>query len=194
MNSSKAISNVIFVASVAVLIMLSATGFGLYGLSSSLTHSNDVMSTVTTAVVIENASQSVYMFTATSGSMVSNAWLINAPLSMNEHAVSIKAEGLEPSSEYIVEATLNSGSMQTVPISTESMTMNTTSASDFLSDANGTGLFWIVLAANPAITFEQVEIVYLPGMSMQNATTVATVSFQMTSSETMTETSSTSGM
>ena len=191
-HSTKAISNTLFAAVVAVLIVLSGVGFGLYGLTTNSHGAVDAMSTVTSTVTFsENISSSAYMFSAVNGSMISNAWLVTAPLGMHEYAVSIKAEGLEPNGDYIVEGMLSSGSMQTVPISTQSMTMNSTSASEFQSDANGTGFYWIALASNPAIAFEQINLVYLPGMSMQNATTIASLNFQMMT--TMTE-SSASGM
>ena len=193
--SIKAVSNVVFVVSVAALVVLSAAGFVLYSLQASHTANVSTMRTLTsTETVDENISSAAYMFAASSGSMISNAWLITAPLGMHEYAVSVKAEGLEPNGTYIVEGMLVSGSMQTLPLSTDSKTMNTTSAAEFQSNMNGTGLFWIVLTTSPAITFEQVELVYLPGMSMQNATTVATVSFQMISSQTMVHSGSTAGM
>ena len=104
--------------------------------------------------------------------MITDAWIIAATIGMHECAVTIHAEGLEPNGTYIVEASLTTGSMQTVPISTESMGMNTTSASEFQADRNGTGLFWIVLSNSISTTLEQVDLVYLPGMSMANATVV----------------------
>jgi hypothetical protein len=57
------------------------------------------------------------------------------------------------------------------------MSMNSTSASEFMANRNGTGTFWIVLDSNPASAFENVQLLFLPGMSMQNSSTVATVSF-----------------
>ena len=54
--------------------------------------------------------------------------------------------------------------------------MNTTSASEFQADKNGTGNYFILLDSNPMTTFENVELLFLPGMVMQNATLVATLS------------------
>ncbi|MGI0091401.1 MAG: hypothetical protein ACREBS_06800 [Nitrososphaerales archaeon] len=121
--------------------------------------------------------------------MISSAWLLTAPEGMGEYVVSIHAEGLESNGDYIVEGTLNSGSMHVVPISSESMNMNATSASEFQADRNGTATYWITINTSPITTFESIELVYLPGMSMQNATVVATVNFSgmmQNSSETVT--------
>jgi len=151
----------------------------------------------TTGMTGENTSSSACacMFTPESGAMITNAWLLLVPTGMmHEFAVSIHAEGLEANGTYIVEGTLTSGSMNTVPISTQSMSMNSTSASEFQSDKNGTGNYWLLLDANPATTFENIQLFFLPGMSMQNATLVASVnltSMMMNTTETM-MTSSTS--
>jgi hypothetical protein len=124
----------------------------------------------------------VHAFTPEAGAMISDAWLVVAPAEMGEYVVVVHAEGLEPNGEYIVEGPLTTGSMQVVPVSTHSMGMNTTAASEFTADSHGTGLFWIVLNSNPASTFEAVQLYYLPGMEMQNATLVASVMFTMMSS------------
>jgi hypothetical protein len=71
------------------------------------------------------------------------------------------------------------GAMQTVPISTQSMMMNTTDASEFTADSQDVGLFWIVLNSNPTHSFEAFQLYYLPGMSMQNAMMVASATFPM---------------
>jgi hypothetical protein len=113
--------------------------------------------------------------------MITNAWLIVTSVGMGEYAVVVHAEGLEPNGDYIVEGPLATGAMQTVPISTQSMEMNTTAASEFTADSHGTGLFWIALNSNPSQTFEAIQLYFLPGMSMQNATLVASVMFPMTS-------------
>ena len=76
------------------------------------------------------------------------------------------------------------GSM-TVPISSQSMHTNTTSASEFQADKNGTGNFFILLDSNPMTTFENVELLFLPGMVMQNATVVATLNMSSMMTTTM---------
>jgi hypothetical protein len=73
--------------------------------------------------------------------MISNAWLIVAPLGMNEYGVSIHAEGLETNGTCLVEGPVPRGSMAVVPISNGSMMMNLTSDSEFQANKNGTGLF-----------------------------------------------------
>jgi len=115
------------------------------------------------------------------GVMITSAWLIVASVGMDEYAVVVHAEGLEPNGDYIVEGPLTTGTMQTVPISSQSMEMNTTSASEFTANSQGTGLFWILLNSNPSQTFEAIQLYYLPGMSMHNATLIASVMFPMMS-------------
>ena len=133
------------------------------------------------------------MFIPKSGAMISNAWLIIAPLGMNEYAMTVHAEGLEANNTYIVEGNESSGSMGMVPVSTKSMSMNMTSESEFQADSNGTGIYWVVLNTDPCNAFESIDLVYLPGMSMQNATIVATATLcqMMSSSSTMMTTNNT---
>jgi hypothetical protein len=201
----RAVSNVIFTAAVVILVAAAGVGFGLYAMavggggggSSSTTTSTSmqphtVTEMVTTTTTNEmtvmmtnetsspsNQSAGALMFSPKSGAMISNAWLVSSEIGMHEYAVVVHAEGLESNGTYIVEGALASGSMQVVPVSSESMSMNTTSASEFQASAKGTGLFWIVVDSNPASTFENLELVYLPGMSMSNATVVATAMFGM---------------
>jgi hypothetical protein len=178
-KSKFGISNLIFTISVVVLAVVAASGFGLYALASA--HSStttEAMSHSSTSSGEMASSSTAYEFTPKTGAMLSSAWVIVAPLGMDEYAVSIHAEGLETNGTYIIEGPLSTGSMQVVPVSNESMSMNQTSDSEFQANANGTGQFWIVLSSNPVTTFESFELVYLPGMEMQNATVVATASFQ----------------
>lgn len=193
LGTRSAVSNVIFAISLVVLIVIAVSGFGLY--ATSLSHSGDTFSPSTSTEMMNHSSTSSemmmtnssssemsstsdsYEFTPESGAMISNAWLLTAPIGMGEYALSIHAEGLEANGTYFVEGPLSNGAMQVVPVSSESMGMNSTSASEFQANSNGTGLFWIVLGHSPSVTFEQLELAYLPGMSMQNATIVASVSF-----------------
>jgi len=210
-KSKLAVSNGIFGAAVAILVIVAAVGFGLYGTSSSktVTSLNTIIVTATsvsTQVMTEssmmanhsetammgNSSGNAYMLSAKSGAMISSGWLLAAPTGMmHEYAVSIHATGLEPNGTYLLEGALMVGAMATVPISSQAMGMNTTSASEFQADKNGTGNYWIVLNNNPATTFERVQLFFLPGMSMQNATLIATASFtsMMNTTETMMTTS-----
>jgi hypothetical protein len=179
-----------FATTIVALIILAAIGFGLYvtnygraGNSTSV-----IMTSLETSVsASESSTQSpsgqtssstneAEMFSPSSGAMISNAWLLTAELGMNEYALSIHAEGLEHGGDYIVEGTLASSTMATVPVSSESSTMNSTSASEFTADMNGTATYWIILNQSPSTAFESIQVLYLPNMSMQNATTVATVS------------------
>lgn len=189
-SKTKAVSNLVFATSLIVLIVIAVSGFGLYATSlSHLSTTSEMMSHSSTST---SNSTAAYGFTPKSGAMISNAWLLVAPLGMNEYAVSIHAEGLETNGTYFVEGPLSSGSMNVVPISNESMTMSQESASEFQANANGTGQFWIILTSNPVMTFETLELAYLPGMSMQNATVVATASFSSTMTSSMTSESMTS--
>ncbi len=192
-KARSAVSNTIFSVVVVILIVAAAAGFGLYGTNASktvttqntvtVTASTEVM--MTTDVTMINHTSSgmpanyAYQFNPASGAMVSSAWLLDVPVGMHEYAVSIHAEGLEPNGTYIVEGNLASGSMSAVPISSQSMNMNTTSASEFQADQNGTANYWIVLDGCPSTIFESVQLLFLPGMQMSNATTVATIHFAM---------------
>ena len=114
---------------------------------------------------------------------------------MDEFVVAIHVEGLEPNGTYVVEGTLATGSMNVVPISTLSMSMNmnTTSGSEFQADTNGTGTYWIELDSNPITAFENLQIFYLPRMSMSNAMEVAFLPFMNKAMTTTTSMMATSG-
>jgi cytoskeletal protein RodZ len=185
------VSNSVFAISLIVLIVVAASGFGLYAtsLGHASTTSSEMMSHSSNSA---SNSTGAYEFTPKSGAMISDAWLLVSSLGMNnEYAVAIHAEGLEPNGTYFVEGPLSSGSMQVVPISNESMTMSQESDSEFQANANGTGQFWIVLKINPATTFEGIELAFLPGMSMQNAMVVAVASFSSVMTSSMTSESMT---
>lgn len=173
------VTNVAFAGTLIVLIAVAGLGFGLYGTALNspktvvVTNTN-VMSETLTQTMTQNYS---YAFAPSSGAMIRNALLLTAPVGMNDYAVSIHAEGLVSTGTYLVEGTLAAGSMQTAPISTQSMTMNTTAASEFQADKNGTGLFWIELVGNPASTFENIQLYFLQGGSMQNEMLIATATF-----------------
>lgn len=182
------VTNLAFAGTVIVLIAIAGIGYGLYATTSSSSKTITVMQTETN-MMTETMTQSItstgmmalnnsYAFTSASGAMITNAWLLTAPVG-NETAVSIHAEGLEVNGTYIVEGALSSGTMQTVPISSQTMNMNTTSASEFQTDKTGTGLYWIQLDSNPATTFENIQLYLLPEGMMANATLVATVTFAM---------------
>ena len=213
-RSKSAISTGIFGAAVVVLIVIAGIGYGLYGTASGkTTTSTQIVTTtnvstemmVTTEMMTGTGSMSsmsgnmtgseALMFTPSSGAMISSAWLLALPTGMmHEYALSIHAEGLEPNGTYLIEGALTAGVMAMVPISSQSMGMNTTSASEFQANKNGTGNYWIVINTNPATTFENIQLLFLPNMSMQNMTAVATLHFamMMNSTETSMMTSMTS--
>lgn len=198
------VTNAIFAGTVVVLVVVAAVGYGLYDAASSkqvsmtetMTTTSSAMTetmTTTASAMTETVTSTemvnltyAYTFTPHMGAMVNNAWLLVVPTGMHEYAVSVHAEGLESNGTYILEGALTTGSMQTVPISSESMTMNQTSASEFQSNSNGTALYWIVLSSDPATTFENVQLYFVPEGMMQNATLVATVTFTMISETSMT--------
>lgn len=185
------VTNLAFAGTAIVLIVIAGIGYGLYATSSSktltvmqtqtqtnmMTETNVMTETMTQTSMM--AANNSYAFTPASGAMITNAWLLVVPIGMNETAVSIHAEGLEVNGTYIVEGALRSGSMQTVPISSQSMNMNTTAGSEFQTDRNGTGTYWIELTSNPTTTFENIQLYLVPGGMMANATLVATVTFAM---------------
>lgn len=180
------VTNSIFALVVVVLVIVAGIGYGLYAtanhsaMSESSTSSmietttrTQSMTETMTTTLITNQTYS-YQFTAAKGGMIMNAWLLVVPLGMDAYALSFHAEGLEPNGTYILEGSLITGSMQMVPISES---MNTTAASEFQSDSNGTGLYWIQLSSNPVNTFENIQLYVVPEMLIQNATLVATAQF-----------------
>ena len=177
--------------------MAAAAGFGLYGTTASKTVTSTntvtVVTTITSDIMttssMSSTSNYAYQFNATSGAMISSAWLLDVPVGMHSYAVSVHAEGLEANGTYILEGQLANGTMTTVPISSQSMNMNTTSASEFQADKSGTGTYWIVLDSCPSTTFESITLLYLPGMMMANATSVATIHFHSTMMATTTTSS-----
>lgn len=135
-------------------------------LQTSLNQANQSISTLHQ----EMNSTRVLQLQPKSGQMIHSGWVIIAAVGNGDYAVSLHADGLEsPSSGgYIVEAAQRTGSMNVVPIGA-----NATS-SEFDASANGAGSYWTVLMQNPSSSFESVELVYLPGMNMAQATVVAT--------------------
>ena len=172
MKVRRGVSNAVFAGTSIVLIMIAGVGFSLY-LTSSSTHTTtenmtETMTTGTTETTAGNAIQ----FTPATGQMIHTGWLLIEGSGSGHCAVAIHAEGLENTQQmgsvYIVEAEQSSGSMAVVPIGPNA------TASEFETTIAGVGSFFIVLNQNPFTSFENVQIVYLPGMEMTNATVVAT--------------------
>jgi hypothetical protein len=103
------------------------------------------------------------------GQMIHSGWVIIASVGSGEYAISLHADGLKPPSSggYIVEGVQRNASLKVVPIAANE------SESEFDAGANGAGSFWTVLMQNPNSSFEAIELVYLPGMNMAQATVVA---------------------
>ncbi len=111
-----------------------------------------------------------FAFASEKDRMIHDAWLFIAPVGQDKWAVIIRAEGLDysPDGIYLVEGVTRTEPMQMFPIGP------TEAASEFHADQNGVGVFWVVVDKDPRIIFEKIVILFLPGMSMQNAVLVAT--------------------
>lgn len=205
MHPRRAVTNQAFGVAVVALILVAAVGYGLYLTRPPMTETmtetttqpmtetttntmtqtmtvtvTNAMTETTTQTTTSVSTGEALSFAAQSGQMIGNALLLIQPAGMNGgYALSIYAPGLEPSmgtgSNYIVEGAQTSGSMALVPV-----TGNVTT-SEFEAGSNGVGQFFALLSQNPYSSFESIQIFYLPGMSMSNATLVATASLSMMS-------------
>jgi len=181
-----AVSNIVFASTVIVLLVVAASGFLLYSQRSEMTETTTETMTQTSESMSQTtaAGQSAAIaLIPAKGQMFSEGWLTTAPIGNGSYIVSLYAKGLESSSmgDYIVEAAQNSGSMAVVPIGGSNATL-----SEFDANGQGTGQFSIVIHEDPASTYESVLLVYLPGMEMSNATSVATATLSMTAASTST--------
>ncbi len=179
----RAVTTAVFGVTVAVLLVVAASGFILYGTRSTMQETSTVTTTDTmtqsstsTGSMSESASPDAIAFVPAHGQMFGEGWLIVASLGNGDYALTVHATGLESASmgDYIVEAAQNSGQMSTVPIAGSNATL-----SEFTADGSGNGQFFTVLMQNPTSVYESVSIVYLPAMEMTNATVVATASLAM---------------
>jgi hypothetical protein len=165
----RGVSNTVFAGTSIVLLIIAGIGFSLYLTSASTTHTTTDNMTETTTI---GMSRSAIQFSPVTGQMMHTAWLLIQPAGSGDYAVAVHAEGLENTqamgSDYIVEAQESSGSMSVIPIGPNA------TASEFETNSQGVGNFFIVLMQNPFTSFESIKIVYLPGMEMTNATVVAT--------------------
>jgi hypothetical protein len=171
------VSNAVFAGTAVVLLILAGVGFGLYftGLTSGQTTAEMTTGTTTTAGSGTDAVQ----FVPASGQMVHGAWVLIEPTGSGQFAVSIYAQGLESTggtgNVYIVEGAQSSGSMSVVPIGPNA------TASEFETSGTGVGSYFTLLDQNPYSSFENLQIVYLPGMQMSDAVVVATATLSMMS-------------
>jgi hypothetical protein len=169
----RGVSNAVFAGTSIVLLIIAGIGFSLYLTSASTTHTTtENMTETSTTGMTETMTESAIQFTPATGQMIHTAWLLIQPAGSGDYAVAIHAEGLENTqamgSDYIVEAQESTGSMSVVPIGPNA------TASEFDTGSQGVGDFFIVLMQNPFTSFENIQLVYLPGMEMANATVVAT--------------------
>jgi len=195
MNLKAGVSAPIFAGSVIVLLIVASVGFALYlskPASESMTHtttenmvetSTETMTQTTTEQMSETGSTSssatiAIAFNASAGQMFHSGWLLIAPAGMDHYALSIHAEGLENTQAmhdvYVVEGVESSGSMMSVPIGGQNATL-----SEFEVGSDGVGNFFVLLNQNPFSSYESVNILFVPGMQMANATVVATASLAM---------------
>jgi hypothetical protein len=181
MKYRHAVSNVIFASVVIVLIVVASSGFLLLATrpATNETMIETVTHTASSTGTMNKTSPYAVAFAPAHGQMISSGWLIVAPLGNGSFAVSVYAKGLEPPEmgDYIAEAAQNTGQMAVVPIGGTNVTV-----SEFTTDSHGTGQFFIILHQNPSSLYENVSIVFLPGMHMQNATVVATAPLTMPAS------------
>ena len=173
MKARPGVSNPVFAGTAIVLLLIAALGFSLYLTASSATHTTteNMTETMTTGATQTMANEA-FQFTPASGQMMHGGWLLIEGAGSGDFVLAVHADGLESTQQmgsvYIVEAEQSSGSMAVVPIGPNA------TASEFETTAAGVGNFFIELMQNPATSFENIQIVYLPGMEMTNATVVAT--------------------
>ena len=176
------VSTAVFAGTTVVLLILAGIGFSLYLTNSSSHTTTENMTETMTETMTQTSTSAMngtdaVEFTPATGQMIHSGWLLIQPAGMDDYAVSVHAEGLENTqamgSDYIVEGAQSSGSMAVVPIGPNA------TASEFDTNGNGVGNFFILLSQNPYSTFENIQIVYLPGMQMTNAIVVATATLSM---------------
>ena len=173
MQVRRGVSNAVFAGTTVVLLIIAGIGFSLYLTSAAVTHTTtENMTETTTAGMTETMAGNAIQFTPATGQMIHSGWVLIESAGQGDYAVSIHAEGLEDTSAmhsvYIVEAEQSSGNMSVGFIGPNA------TASEFETNGAGVGNFFVVLMQNPFTSFENIQLVYLPGMEMTNATVVAT--------------------
>ena len=171
----RGVSTAVFAGTSIVLLIIAGIGFSLYLTSASTTHTTteNMTETMTTGMT-ETMAGNAIQFTPSTGQMIHTGWLLIQSTGSGDYAVAVHAEGLESTqtmgSVYIIEAEQSAGNMSVSPIGPNA------TASEFETDSSGVGNYFIVLMQNPFTSFENIQLVYLPGMEMANATVVATAS------------------
>jgi len=166
----KMVSNAPWIVSIILLLIVTGAGFGLY-----LTKPSAVSNA--TEVMTETTPESAKLFTPKANVMMAegihSGYLIVVPVGGGNWAIGIHAEGLEPTvgtgNIYLVEAQQKSGAMGIAPINAQNAT-----ASEFSVGSGGIGQYFTTLNQGPRATFESVQVVFLGGMEMSNATVIAT--------------------
>ena len=193
MNTRGGVSNAVFAGTTVVLLIIAAIGYRLYLTSAGSGHTStelmtETMGQTSTEVMTETMVQTstvsstpmeAVQFAPAVGQMVHSAWLLIQPTGSGEYALYVYAQGLESTqgtgNVYIVEGAQSSGAMSVIPVGPNA------TASEFETTAGGVGSYFVVLMQDPYTTFENIQIVYLPGMQMSNATVVATATLTMMS-------------
>ena len=186
MKTRTGVSNAVFAGTAVVLLIVAGVGFALYHTSP---HSATTMTEVMTSTeTMPSGGTDAVSFAPAAGQKIHGAWLLIEPTGSGEYAVSIYAQGLESTqgtgNVYIVEGAQSSGSMSAVPVGPNA------TASEFETTSAGAGAYFVVLMQNPYSSFENIQIVYLPGMQMSNAVVVATATLSMSGSTSSTSSSS----
>ncbi len=188
-NRRAGVSSAIFASSIIVLVLIASGGFTLYATKPSVASTITVTQTAPAATrtevmnhtatmtetMVRNQTMTEVMaepaipFTPTKGQMIHDAWLIVAPLGNGKYALSIHSQGLEEMSKgaYLVEGTQH-GTNVAVPVGGQNVTL-----SEFEAGSGGNGQFFIILNQNPAMTYDTISLVFLPGMQMTNAIVAA---------------------
>lgn len=178
----KAVSTTAAVLAVIVLLILAGAGFGLYLTKPSATSTTTEVMTHTevmntTEVMTHTTAMAAISFIPAPNVIMAegihSAYLIVTPIGAGNWSVEIHAQGLEPTvgtgNVYIVEAQQKSGTMASAPITSQSPM-----ASEFGVAKDGIGQYFTTLNLDPTGQFESIQIVFLGGMVMSNATVVAT--------------------
>jgi hypothetical protein len=162
--SAKTSSTKILVAAILVALVVGgsigyfARGSEVSSLMNQNTMLHQEMQSATTAVKL----------TPASGPMPPHdVWLVVTSLGGGDFAVVLSAQGLEGNGSYLIEGVMKGGQMNHVPIT------GNAADSEFEPDMHGNGLYWHVSMSDPRVQYDQVILLYLPGMQMTNAQQVA---------------------
>ncbi len=172
----RAVSPAVLTSVVIALVILAGAGFGLYLTKPTVTSTTTEVMTHTEVMTETTPKPAIPFLPAPNVMMaegIHNAYLIIAPVGSGHWSVEIHGEGLESTGGtnniYIVEAQQKSGTMASMP-----MVAQNTTASEFGVGIDGIGQYFIILNLDPTVNFKSVQLVFLGGMEMSNATAIAT--------------------